>query len=151
MKNKWLTVLLAAVTIVAIFGSCTSDTPDNTTNTTDSGQYSISIYLDDSLVDSVILDDLLALEQVDFSTEGKDEEGPTLLSVLQSVGIEDFDEVTAAGLSRGRIAEAEITLTRSQVNEQVVLDITNSGTSKLASPDIPSNDWIIDVDELRVK
>jgi len=149
MKNKWLPVLLASITIMAVFGGCTSDTTDITT--TDSGQYSISIYMDDSLVDSVILDDLLALEQVSFTAENKDEEGPTLLSVLQSVGIDDFEEVTVAGLSKGRIAEAEITLTRSQVNEQVVLDITNSGTSKLASPDIPSNDWIIDVDELWVK
>ena len=126
-----------------------SGTTDNLNNNTE--QYSVKVFLNGELLTFVSMDDLLALEQVSFTAENKDEEGPSLLSVLKLAGIGEFNEVTIIGLSRGRVASAELVLSRSQINGQVILDITNRGTTKLTSPDIPSNNWIIDVSELRVK
>ena len=140
---KIFLALLSVISVFALVGGCSSDNGED--------GYSIDIYLNDSLVESVTLDELLELEQVAFTADNKDEEGPTLLSVLALAGIEDFSELTVYGLSKGRIAEAEITLTRDQVHDKVILDITNSGTAKLAASDIPSNDWIIDADEIKVK
>jgi len=144
--KRYLPILLSLIALIAIFTlttGCSSDGDDDV--------YAVDIYLDGSLGKSVTMDELLALEQISFTADNKDEEGPTLLSVLELAGIEDFSELTAYGLSKGRIAEAEITLSRNQVHDEVILDITNRGTSKLAASDIPSDDWIIDVEEIKVK
>ncbi len=97
------------------------------------------------------LADLTSLPQVKVTADSKEETGPTLLAVLGLAGIQDFSSVTAYGYTKGRVATAELTLNRSQINDQVVLDISNQGTAKLAGPNIPGNSWIIDVNKLVVK
>ncbi len=155
MKIRILIAGLAVVTMALGLALGCSPAEDGSEPTDKSGdnteQYSVEVFLNDNLLVSVSLDDLLALEQVTLTAENKDEEGPSLLSVLELAGIGEFSEVTVIGLSKGRVASAELVLSRSQINEQVILDITNRGTTKLASPDIPSSNWIIDVSELRVK
>ncbi len=143
MSYKLLVVCLSMIAVVALLAGC----PSNSEGT----GYSIDIYRDNSLIDSFTLDELSVLEKVAFTADNKDEEGLTLQSVLQLAGIEDFTEVTIFGLSKGRFAEADITLTQDQINDKVILGFTNRSTCKLAAPSIPSNDWIIDVDSIRVK
>jgi hypothetical protein len=114
-------------------------------------QYSIAVFSADSQVAAIKLDDLKNLPQVSVTADGRAQNGPTLLSVLGLAGIKDFSTITAFGYSKGRVATAELTLNKSQINDQIVLDLSNQGTAKLAGPDIPGNSWIIDVNKLVVK
>ncbi len=95
--------------------------------------------------------DLEKLDQVTITASGSPENGPTLPSVLAKAGITDFSELTAYGMSRGRLASAELTLKRDQVDGSVVLDLNNRGKCKLCGTNIPQDNWIIDLEKLEVK
>ncbi len=160
-KKLAVFLLIAASTLVVITGCAGSaDKTDTGTVGTSSeeigtGQkaYTVKVYFNDTLKVSLNLNDLLSLEQVVLTTpeQDTDQKGPTLISVLELAGIGEFSEVKVSGMTQGRVATAELTLTRAQVDDTVVLDITNRGTTKLAGLNIPSSDWIRDVVELRVK
>jgi len=134
----------------AATNSAATSTPG--TSTTPSGNvYSIAIVSKGEQIASFTKADLLKLGQVSIVAAGSEQNGPTLLSVLQLAGINDFNQVTAYGLSRGRLATAELTLHKSQIDANVVLDMTNRGTCKLCGTNIPQNDWIIDINKLEVE
>lgn len=86
------------------------------------------------------VDDIKALPLAQYMTEGKVEEGPKLLDVLAQAGVDEFSEVTVSG------PKSSQTLSRAQVDDQTVLDLTNRGTVKLATPAIAKADWVKDVD-----
>ncbi len=96
------------------------------------------------------MQDIDSLPKVKLTADGKEQEGPTLLSVLSRAGFADFQRVTVVGMQRGRSHSAELSLERAKVTDSIILDINNRGETKLASPDIPAEAWIIDVSELRV-
>ena len=90
-------------------------------------------------------DKLKNLPTAQVTVQGKVEEGPKLLEVLQAAGIEDFKQVTISG------SNGEITLSQQQVTEQIILDFTNRGTVKLAAVDIPKEGWIKDISLIEVE
>ena len=151
LKTLAFCLVIAGLVIYGITGCAQQTGTTENTGSDNPDVYSIKIYLNDTLKKSITVEDLQKLEQVSFSTENKDESGPTLLSVLKLAGIDDFSQVTAVGLGKGRLTSAELVLTRDQVDDTVILDLTNQGTAKVAGLNISSNDWIIDVSELRVK
>jgi hypothetical protein len=112
--------------------------------------YTIQVFRGEEKAGELTLTELSKLDKVQFNADGKDEEGPTLMSALALVSISSFNEITFYGYSRGRLATAELTLKRDQINDQVILDFSNQGTCKLAGVDIPSNDWIIDMNKMVV-
>jgi hypothetical protein len=93
----------------------------------------------------VTINDLKTLPLKQVTAEGKVEEGPGLLDVLNLVGITDFKEVSLTGSSN------PATLTREQVDENTILDFTNHGTVKLSTTYIPKDKWTKDVAEIIVK
>ena len=113
--------------------------------------YHIKIFLNGNEKESLSLSDIQNLPQVTVQAKGKDQIGPTLLSVMDQAGISDYSKVTIVGLAKGRVASAELELNKDEIDDKVVLDITNSGTAKLASPNIDENKWIIDVSEIRAE
>lgn len=179
MKNKLVTIITVFLVAVMMLTGCsgevkepvttttepvsapeTTDKPSNTpeapTSTPEAeeeeeGVYAITINLNGEEVAKLTLEDLLPLEQVTFQVADKSEEGPTVRSALALAGIEDFTQLTAHGLTKGRVATAEMTLMSKDIDESVILDITNKGTCKLAGADIPDNDWIIDVNQLDIE
>ena len=93
----------------------------------------------------VTVTDLKTLPFKQVTVEGKVEEGPGLLDVLNLAGVTDFVEVSLTGSS------GPATLTREQVDENTILDFTNHGTVKLSTIYIPKDDWTKDVSEIVVK
>jgi hypothetical protein len=77
------------------------------------------------------LDDLAALPLHRATLEGKIQEGPLLLEVLHAAGVTAFTKVVLTG-SRGPVFVN--TVTTDQVDDQFLLDFTNHGTVKVASP-----------------
>ena len=119
-------------------------------NNSSSG-YAIKIFVNDTQVASLSLNDLLNLPQVNVTAADRAQQGPSLLSALALANVTSFSKITATGLTQGRIAEAVLTLNRSEIDDKVILDITNSGTSKLCGPNISFDSWIRDINKLVVK
>jgi hypothetical protein len=112
--------------------------------------YSIAINVEGRTVAYFSLDQLKKMPQVKLRAADRDNEGPTLPTLIKTAGLDEFQSVKVIGQDRGRMADAELDLTRAQVNEQTVLDITNRGTCKFASPDVAFENWIYDVTALDI-
>ncbi len=93
----------------------------------------------------VTIKDLKTLPFKQITVDGKVEEGPGLLDVLKFAGVTEFKEVALTGTS------SPATLTRAQVDDNTILDLTNHGTVKLATTYIPKPNWTKDVAEITVK
>jgi hypothetical protein len=93
----------------------------------------------------ITINDLKTLPLKQVTAEGKAEEGPLLLDVLNFAGVTEFTEVALTGSSN------PVTLTRAQVDDNTILDFTNHGTVKLATPYVPKDNWTKDVAEIVVK
>jgi hypothetical protein len=115
------------------------------------GEYSIAVFSGDKQLADLKIIDLQKLAQVTVATEGGDETGPTLLSVFNSVGIQYFTSVTAYGMTKGRVATTELTLTKDKIDNTVVLGMNNRGTAKLTGKNISAATAVIDLNKLVVK
>ena len=93
----------------------------------------------------VTINDLKTLPLKQVTAEGKVEEGPGLLDVLNFVGVTEFTEVALTGSSN------PVTLTQEQVDDNTILDFTNHGTVKLSTTYVPKDNWTKDVAEIAVK
>ncbi len=91
------------------------------------------------------LDELKKLPLTQLTVDGKVEEGPKLIDILNAAGVTDFTEVALTGSS------GPVTLTRAQVDANTILDFNNHGTMKLATTYVPKPNWTKDVSEITVK
>ena len=92
------------------------------------------------------LADLQKLPQVTSATQ---ETGPTLLSVLNSVGVQNFTQVTVNGYTQGRTSTATTTLQKVQITDNVMLALVTRGTAKLTGSDVSTQ--IIDVNKIIIQ
>jgi len=91
-------------------------------------------------------DDLKKLPLAAMTAEGKVEEGVKLLDVLAAAGVTEFSQVNLSG------SASPATLTFEQVqDEATILDFTNHGTVKLATPHVVKANWTKDVARIEVK
>ncbi len=91
------------------------------------------------------MDDLKKLPLAQLTVDGKLQEGPKLMDVLNAAGVTDFSEVTLTG------SASPVTLTKAQVDDNTILDFNNHGTLKLATTYVPMPDWTKDISEIAVK
>jgi hypothetical protein len=77
------------------------------------------------------LKQLAALPLAHETLEGKIQEGPLLLDVLHSAGVDSFSKVVLTGSKGPTFVN---TVSASQVDGTFILDFTNHGTVKVASP-----------------
>lgn len=115
--------------------SPTPGATETATTTPSQGEAVFQIVTPDGQTKGLSLSDLKKLPQATITVEGKSENGPALLEVLRSAGVTEFRQVTLTGQGGGRI-----TLSKNQVTPDVVLDFTERGTMKLASPAVPKKD-----------
>ncbi len=118
---------------------------------TASGGYALRVTEGGKVLAGLSLQDIEKLPSLKLTADGKAQEGPTLLSVLNRAGVTDFKRVIVVGVQRGRIHSASLPLDRAKVTDRVILDVNKRGQTKLASPGIPSELWIVDVGELEVE
>jgi hypothetical protein len=90
------------------------------------------------------LSDLQKLPATTITVDGKPQDGPTLLDVLQAAKVTDFKEVTLSG-------SGSVTLAKDQVTREVILDFTNRGTVKFAALNVPKENWPKDITTIEVK
>jgi hypothetical protein len=149
---RWTVMLL--IVLAAVTAGCSSDSStsgDSSSDNSTAQEYSIDITQNGQHVADVTLAQLHTLPEVSFTAKEKTQTGPALLSVLQYAGITEFNRVTVAGWSRGRVATAEKLLDKGDITDQVILEFTNQGKTKLAATTIADSEWIIDVEAIRVE
>jgi hypothetical protein len=91
------------------------------------------------------LDDLKKLPLATIFAEGNPQEGPSLLAVLKSSGVMEFQEVAITG------REGTKKMTKSEINDEVILDFNNRGSVKLVSPTMPHEARIRDITRIIIK
>lgn len=128
-----------SVTPLAPLATPTSLSGDASLPTLETGALFRVVKSDGSAV-AFTVDDIKALPLAQYMTEGKVEEGPRLLDVLAQAGVGEFNEVIISG------PKSSQTLSQAQVDDQAILDLTNHGTVKLATPAVAKADWVKDVD-----
>jgi hypothetical protein len=52
-------------------------------------------------------------------------------------------------MGEGRVYEVGLDISSSEVDDGWILDVTNKGTLKLAAVDLPRQNWVRDVGEIR--
>jgi hypothetical protein len=112
--------------------------------------YSVAVTRDGEILRTFSVADLEALPAVSFDSEGKAQQGPTLLAVLEAAGVgRDFSEleITGMGLRDG----GRLLLTAAQVDEGVLLDFAERGTVKVVSPELSWRERVRDVVEIAVR
>jgi len=113
------------------------------------GGYAVVVVSEGEVVARLDLDDLERLGFVTIVADGEEQEGPTLLAVLDAAGITDFERVRIAGM--GIRDDGDLALERADVTGDVVLDISRRGTVKVVSPAMTWEDRVRDVTEIVVE
>lgn len=113
------------------------------------GGYEVTIVRDGAVLAGFALDDLQALGLKKVRVAGKIEEGPTLQSVLDAAGVDQYESLVITGM--GIRDDGTITLDASQVTDEVLLDIANRGTVKVVGPEIAWDDRVRDVTQIDVR
>ena len=114
-----------------------------------SGTYHVTVVRPDGRERAFDIGQLKALGMRKVMIDGKTEEGPTLLSVLEASAVTEFDSVTVLG--QGVRDDGRITLKRDEVDRDVVLDFALRGTVKLVGPKIAWDDRVRDVMRVEVR
>lgn len=139
--------LLALLVIAAAWGF--ESWASRETGTPSGAVYSIDVVRAGHSLGRLTLEDLKALGTRRVYMQDQWEEGPTLLAALSSVGAGSFTRVTVIGL--GARDDGRLTLKRSDVDQQVILDLALRGTAKLCGPKIPYEKRVRDVTQLVVE
>ena len=141
----WFALLLA---VGLLLGSCSS----GTTDVTDPPAEGVILRI---VVGGTVAADwtLADLEDRVTSTEimidGDMQSGPLLIDVIAASGVENWQSGEVFGMGEGRTFEVKLDVSASEVDDGWILDVTNQGTLKLAAADLPREQWVRDVSEIR--
>lgn len=91
-----------------------------------------------------------AVEYTDLTIDGNDQSGPLLLDVLEASGIDQWQSAEILGMGEGRVFEVTLEVNSADVDGGWILDVTKQGTLKLASAELPREQWVRDVGEIRI-
>jgi hypothetical protein len=112
----------------------------------------LRIVADDEVAADWTLADLeAAVEFTTLTLEGDEQSGPLLLDVVAASGVGEWSDGEAFGMSEGRVLEVSLEFSAGEVDEGWILDVTNQGTLKLAADDLPKQQWVRDVAEIRLR
>ena len=96
------------------------------------------------------LDEIRAeIEFVEIVVGEDPQTGPRLEDLIAASGIEQWETAVVYGMSEGRVLEVGLDIEATTIDETWVFDVTKRDTLKLAAPDLPREQWVRDVGELR--
>ena len=97
---------------------------------------------------------LAALEDAvpfsEMTIDGDTQNGPLLSAVLDASGVGEWESGEVVGFGEGRVFEVGLDISSSSINDGWILDVTNKGSLKLASEDLPREQWVRDVGEINL-
>jgi hypothetical protein len=152
MRRRGLMAAAALALVVAAAWAAESRLGGGSADGSTPGQpaYTVAVTRDGELLRAFAVADLEALPAVSFTADGKTQEGPSLLSVLEAAGVHDgYREIEITGM--GLRDDGRLVLSARQVDEGVVLDFAERGTVKLVSPTLSWRERVRDVVEIAVR
>lgn len=108
--------------------------------------YSVKIIYDGKEIKNYSMDDIKKMPSTSLQMDGSTEQGPSIESILSTNNITDYSRVTVIGMYTD-----SITMTKEQVKQGSILDITNHNTVKLASKAIKKDKWVKDIATIKVE
>jgi hypothetical protein len=105
--------------------------------------YSITVERDGKTLKTYDLVTLHALPQSRVVIDGKEQAGPSLVTLLRDAGAVGYDSVVVRGA--GLRDKGELTLTAAQVRRRAQLDFSDRGTVKVCGPALYHAEWVRDV------
>lgn len=144
-RNAYLT--LAAVGLVCLAVASAWFVEKAVTDNAD--VYRVPVVRDGEVLAEFDVQELEALGTRRIEMQGKYEEGPSLLTILEAAGVDEFESVVILGAGVRDSGRLELAL--DEVDENVLLDIANRGTCKVAGPDIAYEDRVRDIIRIEVR
>lgn len=108
--------------------------------------YSVKIIYDGKEIKNYSMDDIKKMPSTSLQLDGSTEQGPSIESILSTNNITDYSKITVIGMYTD-----SITMTKEQVKQGSILDITNHNTVKLASKAIKKDKWVKDIATIKVE
>lgn len=108
--------------------------------------YSVKVVYDGKEIKNYSMDDIKKMPAESFELNGLTEKGPSIISILKENNIKDYSKITFTGMYK-----ESLTMTKSQIDQGTLLDITNHGTVKLSSKAIKKDNWIKDIATIKVE
>lgn len=137
-----------AVAFVALLAGCSDDA--SSVDEVPADEIVLRVVDEGAVARDWSLADLEAdIEFVEIIVDGDSQRGPRLVDVISASGIDDWETGEVLGMSEGRVIEVTLDIDAATVDETWVFDVTNRGTLKLATPDLPRQQWVRDVGEIR--
>lgn len=149
---------LAVLALALVVAGCGDDGGGGAGGGTGSGGGSgdggviLTVYVAGEAVAAWTLEELEAgaVPFVEAVIDGDAQRGPTLLALLEASGVGQWDEAEVLGKGEGRSFDVALSIESSEVDEGWILDVTNQGTLKLAAEELPREQWVRDVGEIRI-
>lgn len=142
-------LVLAAILVVLVAAALGFEALMSQGTSGPEAEYAVVVIRDGEVLERFTIDDIRDLDMATVTVLGKIEQGPTLLSVLEAAGVTDFAMIHIGGM--GIRDDGSITLSRAEIDDEVLLDIANRGTVKIVGPDIEWEDRVRDVTEMVVE
>ena len=144
-RNVWLSLAAAGLVCLAVAGAWAFESIASRIWE----PYTISVVRNTSVLATFDIGQLEALGMKRVKMQGKYEEGPPLLAVLEAAGARDFETVSIVGL--GVRDSGRLELAREDIDHEVLIDIANRGTCKIAGPNIAWGDRVRDITRIEVR
>lgn len=110
--------------------------------------YRIAVVRGDTTIAEFDLEDLSDMPSRKVKMQAQTQQGPALLEVLEESGVSQFKRVVVKG--SGVRDSGRIVLDRSDIDDDVLLDLAARGTAKLCGPNIAWEDRVRDVERIEV-
>lgn len=150
----FIAILLALALMGCSSGTSTNTTGNTTTNSTGSGTgtgtgglkdktvegYTVKVIYDGKELKAYTIEDIKKMTMTSLDVAGSTEAGPSVDYILRDNNINDYSKITFTG-----VLKDASTLTKEQVSEGAVLDITNHDTVKLAAKAVAKSTWAKDI------
>jgi hypothetical protein len=113
--------------------------------------YSLRIKRGGQLVNALKAGDIEGLPQQVPEIGGRPMNGARLRVVLALAGVQDAQEITVRGTNSTRNAPIAVTLPWSAITDDILLGVNKRGAAKFFGPNLPGEQWVVDVTEIEVK
>jgi hypothetical protein len=146
-KVMFSAILLMLVAVFSSICAC-SDVSSTIAN---NSSHSILISYNSLPLQEISPIEMASLTSVTIDARGIDQEGPTLKSILNYVGISNFSKVTVLGYTKDRSDLVSFIIDISELGDNVILSNSDYGNFSLYSPNMEARNRIVDITEVFVE
>jgi len=139
----------AVLIVLAVTGAWAVERVSAAKTVASGGGYSVSVVRGNRILKTFTAAELEALGTRRVKMQGKWQTGPPVQRVLDAAGVDGYSALTFSGSEGG--VKQKLTLQRSEISNDVLLDIAFRGTAKLCGPNIAQTARVRDLTRIEVQ